>query len=338
MNDTSTLISDIGAIRDSLKKGLFTDEAKVSHGIVCRLLNALGVPISNPEVLVPEFSVGTRRVDFALCQSPSQPVIFIEVKKVGQIDEAGEKQLFAYAFEKGVPVVILTDGREWHFFYPSGVGNYKERKVCQFDLVESNKDDIIARLNRYLNYEAVSTGEAIQAIGADYRMIKSLPDTWKQLVEQPDDMLLDVVAEKAEELYGDKPTHDQVLDFLKTLKIASPTKEITLPQSAIIKGKTSKKKATRIIVTKPDKNVIDYRKASKTFVEAIESIGIERAALTETGRSFISPVREKYRQPKACGEFFIETSNSSQMKKSYLESLATELGVSLKVTIVDKAP
>jgi len=54
--------------------------------------------------------------------------VFIEVKQVGQSD-GGERQLFEYAFHRGVPMAILTDGQEWHFFLPAKQGDYGDRRV-----------------------------------------------------------------------------------------------------------------------------------------------------------------------------------------------------------------
>ena len=68
-----------------------------------------------------------------LHQSPC--LVFIEVKQVGNI-EGAEEQLFEYAFREGVPIAILTDGREWRFFHPTAQGDYRERKVCELNLSE----------------------------------------------------------------------------------------------------------------------------------------------------------------------------------------------------------
>ena len=127
-----TLKEHIDDICNNLVKQVFTSEALVSEGIVRRLFDALGWPRFNPQVVIPEYPVGKgERVDFALCHPPSQPRAFIEVKQVGKIDEEAEEQLFKYAGRKNVPIAVLTDGQEWFFFYPSGLGNYDERKVYQ---------------------------------------------------------------------------------------------------------------------------------------------------------------------------------------------------------------
>ena len=119
-----TLKEHIDDICNNLVKQVFTSEALVSEGIVRRLLDALGWPRFNPQVVIPEYPVEGGRVDFALCHPPSKPLVFIEVKQVGKI-EGAEKQLFEYAFHKGVPVVILTDGKEWYFSTQAGKENTK---------------------------------------------------------------------------------------------------------------------------------------------------------------------------------------------------------------------
>ena len=76
-----------------------------------------------------------------------KPIAFIEVKQVGQ-SEGAERQLFEYAFHTGVPLAILTDGREWNFFLPAEQGDYGERRVYKLDIVERDISECISRLNR----------------------------------------------------------------------------------------------------------------------------------------------------------------------------------------------
>ena len=107
----------------------------MSQGIVLRILHALGWPAYDTQAVWPEYSLSGRRVDFALCHPPGKPIAFIEVKQIGQSDGA-ERQLFEYAFHDGVPMAILTDGREWNFFLPGEQGDYGERRVYKLDMME----------------------------------------------------------------------------------------------------------------------------------------------------------------------------------------------------------
>ena len=144
----------IEAIRDGIRAGKFQSEAAVSEGIVLRLLHALDWPRYEPQVVFPQYSVKGGWVDYALCHPASRPVVFIEVKQLGQCAGA-EEQLFQYAFHRGVPMAILTDGQQWHFFHPhGGQGNYEERRVYLLDLLEIDVGESIGCLDRYLKYSA----------------------------------------------------------------------------------------------------------------------------------------------------------------------------------------
>lgn len=222
----------ITEIRDALKAGRFTNEAAVCQGIVLRLLHALSWPTYDTGIVSPEYAVEGRRVDFALCHPPGKPLVFIEVKQVGQSDGAGERQLFEYAFHKGVPMAILTDGQDWQFFLPAEQGEYGERRVYKLDIVEREIDEAVSRLERYLKYQAVCSGAAIDAARADYRnvarerqMKATLPEAWRRLVQEEDEILLDLLADRVEALCGYKPDPDTVATFLREsvqLKPATP--------------------------------------------------------------------------------------------------------------------
>lgn len=224
-----TLEEHIEDIRLGIKSGRFRNEAAVSQGIVLRLLQVLGWPTFDTQVVCPEYSLEGRRVDFALCHPSSKPIAFIEVKQIGQSDGA-ERQLFEYAFHIGVPVAILTDGQEWNFFLPAEQGDYGERRVYKLDLVEREPQESATRLFRYLSYVEVSTGRAIASAREDYQnvsrnrqMLATLPEAWTKLVSEEDDLLLELVADRVESLSGFKPDLDTVAKFLRENVVLRPS-------------------------------------------------------------------------------------------------------------------
>jgi hypothetical protein len=207
-------------IQDNIRAGLFANEASVSQGIVLRILQVLGWPIFDSRVVSPEYGVEGRRVDFALCHPRDKPMVFIEVKQVGQ-SEGADRQLFEYAFHLGVPMAVLTDGQEWHFYLPGEQGLYQERRVYKLDLLERNLEECEVRLKRYLDYQASCTGRALeearrdyQGIAKDRQIISTLPIAWTKLTEEPDDLLIELIADKVESLCGYKPDPDTVASFL----------------------------------------------------------------------------------------------------------------------------
>ena len=338
-------------IRDNLKKGMFENEAAVSQGVVLRLLGVLGWQTFNTQMVTPEYTVSGRRVDFALCDTSSKPLVFIEVKQVGNI-EGAERQLFEYAFHEGVPIAILTDGQKWQFFHPTGQGDYKERKVHELDLIEEHDEEIICRLNRYLNYESVRTGEAIEAIKTDYETVRQqrqiearLPGVWSGLVQEKNEDLLLIVMDAAKNKIGYEPTEEQILDFLEGLERKTEPESLhPLPispvQPKLRRGhKTRNAPRTRLRVTMPDGNVIEHSKAIDTWLEIIRNLGPHQVLEVDPEGQVIStsPNFRSGRPEVQHGRYYIAKDYSTKDKKRLLEKLASRLGIQMKVEIVDKS-
>ena len=205
-----------------------------------------------------------------------------------------------------------------------------------------DSEESAERLSRYLNYEPICTGEAIKAIEDDYRNISknrqieaSLPEAWVKLVQEEDELLLEVVAEKTKSLCGGKPSCDQVLIFLKRLRVAeSHPREIPLPPThEEPRSPMGKKPPTRLVVIMPDGARIDYPDAIKTFAEAIEKLGIERV------RSVYPNLISTARSPKygyQIGLYYVKHQTSTKAKKEMLDRIASQLGVQMTMTIVTK--
>ena len=341
-----TLEEHIDDIREGLRDGIFRDEDDVCEYIVKRLLQALGWNIYNREVFIREYSVNSGRVDFALFHPPSSPKILIEVKRVGKIDASAEIQLFNYAIHNGVPVLILTDGKMWHFFFGTGEGSYEDRRVRIINLEEMDSGESGELLRRYLKYETVCTGEARDAIEADHRTVvrqqriaNVLPEAWTALVEEADELLRDVVAEKVRELCGDVPITDQVLSFLRSLE-STQTRERPSPQtqggpsdgSRGTPSGSGRKPSTRLEVTMNGETIAE-RNGTDTFVEVIRRIGIDRVYNLDVDWVTTSEPSQKHRK---VGKYYIKTHGSTDNLKSRLEEVGSRLGVQLTIETVLK--
>jgi hypothetical protein len=221
MTANATPVDVVKEVQSWLKTGPFVNEASVTQGAVLPILRALGWPIFDAQIVCPEYTVERSRVDFALCQQPRRPKVFIEVKQVEKI-EGADRQLFEYAFHVGVPMAILTTGQEWHFYLPAEQGTYQDRRVYRLDLLEQAAEECASRLNRYLSFRRVETGESLMAAREDYRGLartreipKTLPYAWRRLIEEKDEILIERIATKVEEICGYKPNPDTVAGFLK---------------------------------------------------------------------------------------------------------------------------
>ena len=150
-----SLLEALATILARLGKDEFANEEAIKQGVVLRILSSLGWDTFDTTVVWPEYSVSPRRVDYALCHPAKKPAVFIEVKQPGQTN-AADKQLFEYAFHEGVPLAVLTDGRTWSFYLPSGQGSYDDRRVYHLDLLERSPAEATERLERYLQQSRVS--------------------------------------------------------------------------------------------------------------------------------------------------------------------------------------
>jgi predicted type IV restriction endonuclease len=205
------LAAFIQKIQEGLRTGKYVNEAAISQQVLLPLLRKLGWPDDDPEIVRPEYSVGNQRVDYALFHRIIKPVIFIEVKKPGRT-EGGDTQLFEYAFQQGIPLAILTDGREWFFYLPGESGEIAERCVYKLDILERDIEESAMRLRRYLEYKRVCEGSAFTDAKADYQdktknreIEKTFPRAWRKILETQDSILVDLLAETVADLCGYKP-------------------------------------------------------------------------------------------------------------------------------------
>lgn len=214
-----TLTKAIASVRDGLRRGAYPDEAKVSQGIVMRVLDALGWPVFDTGVVVREYRIKGRRVDYALIGKFDRPAVLLEVKRVGKI-EVGEEQLFEYAFHEGAPLIVLTDGRHWWLYLTSGQGSYEDRRFAGADLQGDGPERSAEILMRYLDRGTVLSDESRRRAETDYDAIRNrrvaegaLPAVWRRLKEDVDGPLVRLISSEVEKECGVAPSGDIVISF-----------------------------------------------------------------------------------------------------------------------------
>ena len=344
-----TLKEHIDDIGKRLEQIFFKSETAVRQGIVDPLLRSLGWPTDNTLIVFPEYPIGSGHVDYALCQPSSTPRVFIEAKQVGNIKGA-EEQLFGYDSYIRVPIAVLTDGREWQFFHPTGEGTWAERKVCELDLITGNSKENAEELKRYLNYESTRARKTVEAIEDDYEKIVQqrhvatrLPEAWDKLVAEADEFLLHIIAEKTDSLCEHRPTDEQVLDFLKSLerKVELNLEADVFPSIPSMLSTSShsprkqRKPAKGLRVTMPSGKVIEHSKATDTWIEVILQLGLDQVMAEDIEELLVSTT-PKFRQYFRHSQYYIATDYGTIVKKKRLDRIADRLGVQLKVEIVDK--
>ena len=211
----------IKSIQIDLKKGRFANDEAIKQDAIIPILNSLGWPVFDPEVIWPQYSIGGERVDYALCHPKRKPVIFIEAKQVER-DEGADRQLFEHVSHSGVPMVIFTDGQKWRFYLPAERGHYEERCVYKLDILERCIEESVELLTRYLSFQRVCSGESLDCASKNYKDVvcireinDTLPQAWRRLIEDHDDLLIELIADKVADMCGYKPDTDSVSKFLE---------------------------------------------------------------------------------------------------------------------------
>lgn len=198
------------------------DEAATKQIVVLRVLSLLGRDIYNIDEVKPEFAVGNQRVDYSL-RNKSINKVFIEVRKVGEDLDRHQEQLLNYPFKEGVKLAILTNGISWRFYLPLHEGSWEQRKFYTIELYDQDPEDIAERFICYLEKENVLSDKAIENAEEIYNSKQkenvignTLPIAWNKLLSEPDELLIEVIANTTEKLCGYKPDNSMVEDFISS--------------------------------------------------------------------------------------------------------------------------
>lgn len=275
--------------------GSFRSEAEISQGVVKRVLHDLGWPVFDMQVVAPEFKIGTRKVDYALCQPPGKAAILVEVKDLGKADGKGQKQLFEYCFYQGVPIAVLTDGRTWSFFFPAGQGNFEERLFAKIDLLDDDHRDAAGALVRYLDVEAVRSQAARKRAERDYEAARfqkqaasKYASVWRRLLSGPEPQLLDLFSEEVESATGVRPDRERAAEFIRRHAIGG---QVATKGGAVEKPAPSKPKPTP---PSPGVPSFTFQGRTETFGTGAKLLGAVFSTFASMDPDFCRRYSERY--------------------------------------------
>lgn len=199
---------------------LILDEASIKSGVVLRLLHILGWDPFNVNQVKPEYTVESKRVDFSLRINGTNKV-FIEVKRPNENLEPHQEQLLGYSFREGVKIAILTNGVTWWFYLPLNEGSWEQRRFFTADFAEQPPESIAERFVALMSKDNIASGDAVKNAEDLYKsgqretvLRQALPKAWHKLINDPDDLLVDLLIETAEKLSGFRPEIGDVEKFL----------------------------------------------------------------------------------------------------------------------------
>ncbi len=274
-----------------LRAGNLHNEAQVKQAVILPILRALDWDDTNPEAFKPEYKVGKGLVDYALLDR-GKPWIFVEAKRLGAIRPESEEQLFSYASNRGVPILVLTDGDCWGFYLSMAPGIPTERQFYQLKLLlsdESLEDRIpeyVTFLQEHLQKDRVisdrariSAEQILQSNRKRERAREAIPGAWQALLSKPEDLIYELVADEVVRKCGTKPEPDDVYTFLRNplpVPQRSNGKPRPLTPSAPVatsQPRSSRPKQSKILGFILDDERVDTGKGNETLAEILIIFG-----------------------------------------------------------------
>jgi len=231
------LVYIINEIRNN-RSILMFDEASIKSYAVLRLLSELGWDPFDVDEVKPEYTVESRRVDFSLRLNNINK-FFIEVKRPNENLEPHQEQLLGYSFREGVKQAILTNGITWWFYLPLNEGSWEQRRFYTADFLQQDSNAIAQKLIDLLSKENIASGDALKNSelllrGRQKRNIlrDALPKAWDKILDDPDDLLVDLIIETTEKLSGFRPGIEDVEQFLINMQTLPNTRPEVAPPPA----------------------------------------------------------------------------------------------------------
>ena len=109
------------------------NEMLTRYALIDPLLRELGWNTEDPDMVIPEYSSGRGRSDYALCEE-SKPVIMLEAKSLDTPLKDAVEQVIKYCMYEGTKYSAVTDGRRWEIYEPHNPVHIDEKRIISFDL------------------------------------------------------------------------------------------------------------------------------------------------------------------------------------------------------------
>lgn len=140
-----TLIEKLRERIDSHSDALRQSEALTRYALIDPLLRELGWDTEDPDMVVPEYSSGSGRVDYALCKN-GKSVIMLEAKKLDRSLNDAIGQGIQYCLVEGTEYFAVTDGRHWEIYETHKPVPIDDKRIVQFDLKDPSADACLKTL------------------------------------------------------------------------------------------------------------------------------------------------------------------------------------------------
>ena len=189
--------------------------------ILVPILQKLGWSLTRQEIVF-EYVVNGGRIDIALCGS-DRIVAFIEAKAPSVDLDRHVAQVVKYAFAEGVDICVLSNGMEWRLYLPMQRGvRFEERQFATLRTRKDPLEQLQYDLEAFLSKTNLVDGTAQQLaeqrwtrIRRDEALTKAIPETWRRMLTEPDQDLIDLVGQRIDEQTALQPTREEVESTLE---------------------------------------------------------------------------------------------------------------------------
>ena len=236
------LVALLANLKNNSRLLLYSEDA-TKMAVVLPVLRRIGWDTENIDEVTPEFSIESRRVDYAL-RLDNKCRVFIEVKKPSEDldNESHQEQLLDYSFRQAVDLAVLTNGVTWCLYLPRAGTDWRSRKFYTVDIIEQQISDVASKLFELLSKNNVRSGDAFKRAEEIHKgrlkkkaIEEALPEAWNKVITEADSLLLDLLAEITERISGYKTELPDVVKFLKRNEgrfLLLPSDDIPEPQDS----------------------------------------------------------------------------------------------------------
>lgn len=209
------------------------NEEQTKQSVITPILRELGWDVDDADEVKMEYKVKKdkrKKIDYALFKVGKIPKVFIEAKRPGKVNYKAVKQLFQYAAEDRVPLLILTDGKNWDFYLGQVGGGPADQLFHQMELaIKEEIPEYIESLQRYLRRgRIVPRDSAVNAALKVYQETQEkkktrddIPLVWRKMLETSNQKLRDLLVKEIKKESEPKlklaDVKEEVDSFLKSL-------------------------------------------------------------------------------------------------------------------------
>lgn len=227
MDTREQVLKEVQNAARIIDSGGCRNEANARTRIIDPIFKALGWD-KPPAEIDSEYPVeGNESVDYALLDL-KKPEVFVEAKAPGKIKFESVEQLFQYGRKadragKHVPLLVLTDGKEWRFYLSSGAGDYDERLFHRIDNLAHSIENNADALCDFLSHREVVSGN-VQTIAHEIftkrrlnaRTDRALLAVWPRMLKEANENLCDILVEEIQDSGVIEPDREIVKNFLRS--------------------------------------------------------------------------------------------------------------------------